>query len=72
MQITELDLQKINSQLLSPLSKIEYEVLFLIFVGKTHQQFSQDLFISINTLKRHINNVYMQLPVQSLLRYGGN
>ncbi|MBK6545856.1 MAG: hypothetical protein IPG12_11375 [Saprospiraceae bacterium] len=24
--------------------------MFLIFVGKTHQQISQDLFISINTL----------------------
>ncbi|MBK8484833.1 MAG: hypothetical protein IPL31_10965 [Saprospiraceae bacterium] len=30
-----------------------------MFAGKTHQQISQDLFISINTLKRHINNACM-------------
>ncbi|MBK9727861.1 MAG: hypothetical protein IPO86_07065 [Saprospiraceae bacterium] len=33
--------------------------MFLIFAGKTYQQISQDLFISINTLKRHINNAYI-------------
>ncbi|MBK7358924.1 MAG: response regulator transcription factor [Saprospiraceae bacterium] len=63
VQITELNLEKINSQLLSPLSQREFEVLFLIYAGKTNQQISQDLFISINTLKRHINNAYMRLQV---------
>jgi len=63
VQLAELNLQKINSHLLSPLSQREYDVVLLIYAGKTNQQISQELFISINTLKRHINNAYMRLQV---------
>jgi DNA-binding NarL/FixJ family response regulator len=69
MQSTEhhppLSIEKINKQLLSPLSEREFEVVQLIYSGKTNQQITQDLFISINTLKRHINNAYMRLDVKS-------
>lgn len=60
-----LDMQKINNHLLSPLSDREFEVVQLIYAGKTNQQITQELFISINTLKRHINNAYMRLDVNS-------
>ncbi|MBK8404828.1 MAG: helix-turn-helix transcriptional regulator [Saprospiraceae bacterium] len=59
----DLNLDAINSSLHSPLSQREFEVLQLIYGGKTNQQISQELYISINTLKRHINNAYMRLDV---------
>jgi len=61
----DLNLDAINSSLHSPLSQREFEVLQLIYGGKTNQQISQELFISINTLKRHINNAYMRLDVNT-------
>jgi DNA-binding NarL/FixJ family response regulator len=63
--IPVLDIKNINRHLLSPLSEREFEVVQLIYSGKTNQQITQDLFISINTLKRHINNAYMRLDVNS-------
>ncbi len=64
-QNAELHFDKINSKLSNPLSQREIEVLTLIYSGKTNQQIIQELFISINTLKRHINNAYMRLEVNS-------
>ncbi|MBK9107434.1 MAG: response regulator transcription factor [Saprospiraceae bacterium] len=61
--LEELNFQKINTGLASPLSQREFEVMQLIYAGKTNQQIAQDLFISVNTLKRHINNSYMRLEV---------
>jgi len=62
---SELNFDKINSKLSNPLSQREMEVLSLIYSGRTNQQIIQELFISINTLKRHINNAYMRLEVNS-------
>lgn len=61
--LEELNMQKINAGLADPLSQREFEVLQLIYAGKTNQQIARDLFISLNTLKRHINNSYMRLDV---------
>ncbi|MBK6821832.1 MAG: response regulator transcription factor [Saprospiraceae bacterium] len=61
----DLNLDAMNSSLHSPLSQREFEVLQLIYGGKTNQQISQELYISINTLKRHINNAYMRLDVNT-------
>lgn len=61
----ELHLVKLNAGLTDALSQREFEVLQLIYAGKTNQQISQTLFISVNTLKRHINNAYMRLGVNS-------
>lgn len=62
-QTIDLNFDKINTHINNPLSQREFEVLSLIYAGKTNQQISQELFISINTLKRHINNAYMRLEV---------
>jgi len=64
-QVQELDLQRINAGISNPLSQREFEVLQGIYSGKTNQQIAQELFISINTLKRHINNAYMRMEVNS-------
>jgi DNA-binding NarL/FixJ family response regulator len=58
-----LHFEKINQQLTAPLSDREFEVIQLIYDGKTNQQISELLFIAMNTLKKHINNAYFKLDV---------
>lgn len=47
------------------LSDREIEILQLLGQGKTNKEIAQELFISINTVKVHINNVYKKLGVSS-------
>jgi DNA-binding NarL/FixJ family response regulator len=49
----------------SPLSKRETQILQLISEGKTYTQISEDLFISKETSKTHIRNIYSKLQVKS-------
>lgn len=50
--------------LIEPLSERELEVLNLICVGKSNQEIADDLFIALDTVKRHVNNVYGKLGVR--------
>lgn len=54
---------KINKQLVTPLSDREFDVVKLLYEGKTNQQIADGLFIAMNTLKKHINNAYFKLDV---------
>lgn len=49
----------------SPLTKRETEILQLISEGKTYTQISEELFISKETSKTHIKNIYSKLQVRS-------
>jgi LuxR family maltose regulon positive regulatory protein len=49
--------------LVEPLSERELEVLALLADGLTYQQIAQALFISLNTVKTHLKNVYSKLAV---------
>jgi DNA-binding NarL/FixJ family response regulator len=62
-QLPKLFLGKINKHLASPLSEREFEVLQRIYEGKTNQQIAEDVFISVNTVKKHINSAYLKLDV---------
>jgi DNA-binding NarL/FixJ family response regulator len=56
-----LDVHKINDNIHSPLSEREFEVLKLIYDGMTNQQIASTLFVTINTIKKHINNAYLKI-----------
>lgn len=45
------------------LSKRELEVLKEIAMGHTNKEIGEKLFVSENTIKTHINNIYMKLEV---------
>jgi DNA-binding NarL/FixJ family response regulator len=47
----------------SPLTQREKEVLYLISEGKTYTQISDQLFISRDTARTHIRNIYAKLNV---------
>lgn len=61
--VPDLSLSKLNKHLLAPLTDREFEVLRLLYAGKTNQQIAAELFIAMNTLKKHINNAYFKLEV---------
>ncbi len=47
------------------MSERELEVLQLIAAGKTNRQIATELFVSVGTVKTHINNVYRKLDAHS-------
>ena len=61
----EPQLEKINRHLSSPISEREFEVLQMIYEGRPNKQICDSLFISLNTIKKHINNAYMKLDASS-------
>ncbi len=64
-EIPHINFEKINKHLISPVSEREFDVLHLIYEGKPNRQIGETLFISMNTVKRHINNAYLKLDVNS-------
>jgi len=46
-----------------PLSRREVEVLRMVFLGLSNKEISQQSFISLNTVKTHIRNIYGKLGV---------
>ncbi|MCH7413794.1 helix-turn-helix transcriptional regulator [Belliella sp. R4-6] len=48
---------------LKTLSRKEKEVLNLILQNKSNQQICDELFISLSTLKSHINHIYHKMEV---------
>ena len=46
------------------LSSREVEVLKLIAEGKSNQEISAELYLALNTVKRHAYNIYAKLGVQ--------
>lgn len=50
---------------LKTLSRKEQEVLALILAQKNNQQICDELFISLSTLKSHINHIYKKLEVST-------
>jgi LuxR family maltose regulon positive regulatory protein len=48
-----------------PLSERELEVLQLIAAGKTNRRIASELFVSVGTVKTHINNLYRKLDAHN-------
>ena len=61
----ELSFNKINQHLSDHISEREFSLLQLIYDGKTNKQIADALFISSNTVKKHINNTYLKLGAGS-------
>ncbi|HHH52929.1 MAG TPA: response regulator transcription factor, partial [Bacteroidetes bacterium] len=57
------DKEKINSLTIDPLTTREYELLFGLFQGKSNQELAKDYYISVNTIKSHLKNIYSKMGV---------
>lgn len=43
----------------------EKEVIELLILGKTYKELAEDLFVSQNTIKKHISNIYVKAKVSN-------
>ncbi len=55
----------INKQIISDLTAKEFEILMDIYEGRTNKQMSEKHFVSINTIKTHIQKIYLKMNTNS-------
>ncbi len=60
-----LSLEQINDGLFKPLSEREYEILTEAISDKTNGEIAETVFVSVNTVKTHLKNIYMKLGVSN-------
>jgi LuxR family maltose regulon positive regulatory protein len=54
-----------GERLYDPLTERELEVLALVAAGKSNVEIASSLFVSLSTIKTHINNLYRKLEARS-------
>lgn len=55
----------INRALSTPLTRREFELLVMLKEGRTNRQMAQSLFVSTNTVKTHLKNLFLKMNVAS-------
>lgn len=61
----QLVMEKLNRQLLSPLTEREFEVAQLAYNGITNSQIAEQIYISLNTVKTHLKSIFLKMDVNS-------
>ena len=61
----DLCMEKINNSLATPLTQKEFEILSDLYLGNTNSQIAKKHFVSINTIKTHLQKVFEKLDVRS-------
>jgi DNA-binding NarL/FixJ family response regulator len=64
-QRVELTLEWLNERLKNPLSEREFEILTALKGGKSNAQVAEQLFLSVNTIKTHLQNIYVKLGARN-------
>lgn len=60
-----LTLDLVNSKLSNAITEREFTILLAIYYGNTNQQMADANFLSINTIKTHIQKIYEKLDTHS-------
>ncbi len=55
----------VKQTLLDPLSERELEILRLVAQGLSNGAIAERLFVTLGTVKKHLNNIYGKLGVES-------
>ncbi len=61
----ELNRDILNNLIVNPLTLKEFDVLKGLYEGKTNQQLADEQFVSVNTIKTHIKNIYEKLDTHT-------
>ena len=59
------DIEVLNQKLVTPLTEREYDSLKLSLQGHTNKEIGERLFVSENTVKFHLRNIYNKLGVSN-------
>ena len=62
---TNWAIEIINKNLRSNLTQKEFEILTALYEGKTNKQLAEDNFVSVNTVKTHLKNIFEKLEVNT-------
>ena len=57
--------EQTTNDMIEPLSERELEILRLVAEGKSNQQVAEALILATGTVKKHLNNIFGKLGVQS-------
>ncbi|HMR89856.1 MAG TPA: response regulator transcription factor [Saprospiraceae bacterium] len=60
-----LDKSMIENKFNVKLTKMEFQILLLIWEGKSNKHIGDEIFLSINTIKTHIRNIFEKFGVRS-------
>ncbi|GAB5554872.1 MAG: hypothetical protein Sapg2KO_44630 [Saprospiraceae bacterium] len=60
-----LSLRALNKQVLTPITEREFACLEQLLLGKSNKEIAKDLFVSTNTIKTHLSNLFLKLEVKS-------
>ena len=60
-----INLDQFNQKLHNDLTEREFEILRLSLENKTNSEISEELFISVSTVKFHLRNIYAKLGVNN-------
>lgn len=63
--LSEPTLEGFNSKLPTPLSAREFELLMQLRTGKTNREIAEASFISVNTVKTHLQHLFGKLDVSN-------
>ena len=58
-------IELVNKKLIQKITSTEYDIIHLIWQGKSNLEIATQKFISKNTLKSHIRSIYSKLDVHS-------
>lgn len=64
-QPRNLTLERLNAVLENPLTEKEFQALQDIYQGCTNKQMAEKRFVTVNTIKTHLKNLYDKLGVRS-------
>lgn len=62
---SNISIDQLNKSLKEPLSDREFEVLQMAMTDKNNSEIAEKIFISTNTVKYHLKNVYQKLGVSN-------
>lgn len=60
-----LDKVGIETKFELKLTKMEFQILLMIWQGKSNQAISSEIFLSINTIKTHVRNLFEKFNVRT-------
>jgi len=60
-----ISLEKLNTKVLANFTPKEYEIILQIMEGYANKQLAEANFVSLNTIKTHLKNIYDKLEVNS-------
>lgn len=60
-----LTIESINSHIPNPLTEREFEILLYLREGRTNKEIGEKVFLSVNTVKSHLLNIYEKLDVHN-------